>query len=277
MFCAVCKAAGKSEQEYTSHFVRESRDQNARVVCPVLLKTVCRYCKKTGHTKSHCKQLKARNDEREHQKKTASEFKPSKYEKGSFTIGEAIAPTISHSEENRKWLQKHCKHEPESKFPVFNSIFAQLDSDSEDEHLIFDKKAGPINKPIREQALPYGAMIRRSMKEEAEKPAAVEVAKIVKRIETKDVMLEFATSHPHKKEEPNENLSFNFLGDFDSWADAMDADESQNKDGEFHTPENYLSYAKSESDSSKKQVKFGVNMVFEFENDEEDRLARGGR
>lgn len=275
MFCAVCKAAGKSEEEYTSHFVRESRDQNAKVVCPVLLKTVCRYCKKTGHTKSHCKQLKARNEQREREKRTASEYKPSNYEKSSFTIGEVIAPTISHSEENRKWLEKHCKQESESKFPVFNSIFAELDSDSEDEDLIFDKNAGPINKPIREQALPYGAMIRRTMKQEAEKPATVEVANIVKRVETQDVTLEFATPHQDKKKDSKQDVSFNFLGDFDSWADAMEADNLQAE--EYHIPESYLSYGKSESVSSKKQVKFGENVVFEFENDEEDRLARGGR
>jgi len=67
-FCKVCKDAGKSEEEYTSHFVRATPDKNAPIVCPVLLSIECRFCGKNGHTESYCKDkeiLKKRKEKRE--------------------------------------------------------------------------------------------------------------------------------------------------------------------------------------------------------------------
>ena len=55
--CKFCKDAGKSEEEYTSHFLRESKDPNSRVTCPTLLAIECRYCFKKGHTISKCQKL----------------------------------------------------------------------------------------------------------------------------------------------------------------------------------------------------------------------------
>lgn len=56
-FCNFCKNAGKTESEYTSHFLRESKDPNSRIMCPTLLSMECRYCFKKGHTVSKCKKL----------------------------------------------------------------------------------------------------------------------------------------------------------------------------------------------------------------------------
>jgi hypothetical protein len=57
-FCKVCKDAGKSESEYTSHYTRESSDPNSRVICPTLLSQECRFCHKLGHTTKYCPILK---------------------------------------------------------------------------------------------------------------------------------------------------------------------------------------------------------------------------
>jgi len=54
-FCKICYDSGKSESMYNSHFVRESRDANSRVVCPTLLALQCRFCGVRGHTVSKCK------------------------------------------------------------------------------------------------------------------------------------------------------------------------------------------------------------------------------
>lgn len=54
-FCKICYDSGKSESMYNSHFVRESRDVNSRVVCPTLLALQCRFCGVRGHTVSKCK------------------------------------------------------------------------------------------------------------------------------------------------------------------------------------------------------------------------------
>ena len=55
-FCKLCQDAGKTEAEYTSHFVRSRPDMNGntKVTCPVLAATECRYCYKLGHTTKFC-------------------------------------------------------------------------------------------------------------------------------------------------------------------------------------------------------------------------------
>lgn len=59
-FCKVCFDAGKSEKEYTSHFVRSLPDINGKTVlnCKTLLSTQCRYCGETGHTAKYCNVIK---------------------------------------------------------------------------------------------------------------------------------------------------------------------------------------------------------------------------
>jgi 3-dehydroquinate dehydratase len=67
-FCPVCQAAGKTEKEYTSHFVKSEPGPNGKVVCPTLLSQVCRYCDKAGHTVGYCPIL-AENKLREEKEK----------------------------------------------------------------------------------------------------------------------------------------------------------------------------------------------------------------
>jgi hypothetical protein len=59
-YCKVCHDAGKSEKDYTSHFVRSAPGPNSKVVCPTLIAQECRYCFKTGHTVKFCPQLKSK-------------------------------------------------------------------------------------------------------------------------------------------------------------------------------------------------------------------------
>ena len=56
-FCKVCQDAGKTEKEYTSHYVRSAPGPNGVVVCPTLLSQECRYCYKRGHTVKFCSVL----------------------------------------------------------------------------------------------------------------------------------------------------------------------------------------------------------------------------
>lgn len=50
-FCAVCKAAGKSEAIYTTHNVKNS---SGKVTCMTLLSQRCENCNQHGHTKKYC-------------------------------------------------------------------------------------------------------------------------------------------------------------------------------------------------------------------------------
>jgi ribosomal protein L12E/L44/L45/RPP1/RPP2 len=65
--CKVCKDAGKSENEYSSHYVK---DLNGQVTCPTLLSQECRFCRRKGHTTSHCSEL-AKKKEKETRMLTA--------------------------------------------------------------------------------------------------------------------------------------------------------------------------------------------------------------
>jgi hypothetical protein len=56
--CKVCEDAGKSPMEFHNHWVRESREPDAKVTCPLLLSQKCNYCKKKGHTIKYCERLK---------------------------------------------------------------------------------------------------------------------------------------------------------------------------------------------------------------------------
>ena len=72
-FCKVCHDAGKTEAEYTSHFVRSLPDfnGNTKVTCPVLAATECRYCYKMGHTTKFCPVIEENNKRAKKEKPVA--------------------------------------------------------------------------------------------------------------------------------------------------------------------------------------------------------------
>jgi len=60
--CSYCKAAGKSEADYSNHWVKDK--VGGKVVCPALLANECGYCHAKGHTPKFCPKLKARDARR---------------------------------------------------------------------------------------------------------------------------------------------------------------------------------------------------------------------
>lgn len=72
-FCKVCHDAGKTESEYTSHFVRSLPDMNGKtkITCPILAATECRYCYELGHTTKFCPVLEE-NAKRSKKEKSVS-------------------------------------------------------------------------------------------------------------------------------------------------------------------------------------------------------------
>ncbi len=60
-YCKVCYDAGKSESEYTNHWVK---DLTGKTTCPTLLQTECRWCFKAGHIAKFCKELEKVNKEK---------------------------------------------------------------------------------------------------------------------------------------------------------------------------------------------------------------------
>jgi hypothetical protein len=107
-FCKVCQDAGKSESEYTSHFVRSLPDSygNTTVTCPVLAATECRYCYKKGHTAKFCPVIKENGNKADKEKSVA--IQPKKRVTSSASV-----PKVSNK---------------------FANSFAALDDDSDDEN-----------------------------------------------------------------------------------------------------------------------------------------------
>ena len=54
--CAHCTNLNRSRATPlpTDHYLRDNRDPNHRVICPVLKSTYCTNCGNKGHTRSHC-------------------------------------------------------------------------------------------------------------------------------------------------------------------------------------------------------------------------------
>lgn len=243
MFCSVCKKAGKSEAEYTSHFVRENRDPNSRVVCPILLATECRYCKGIGHTKSHCPILKRRNEQRSMQKESKFVFQP---QRKQATIADAVKTDTRtvQSEQAQQWVKKHSQSTHKSVLSTTQSRFAALDMDHDKSksQTAVREEFPSIGVSVSSTApLPYGKMIQRTATKEAtpsekkEKSVTFCLPKIEK-------------VTPQQEVTPEKEVTFDFIDDYLDWAD--EAEKTQD-DGNVEIPE----WAKSQSDDEKESKK----------------------
>ena len=107
-FCKVCLDAGKSEKEYTSHFVRASPEPGSKVVCPTLLAAECGYCHEVGHTPSCCKTLKAHQKAKrqEEQKEAPKPAPEKKTQKKQVARGFAALMEDSDDEQEVKKVEK---------------------------------------------------------------------------------------------------------------------------------------------------------------------------
>ena len=142
-YCKVCHDAGKTETEYTSHYVRETPEPSSRVVCPTLLCAECNYCYKIGHTPSCCPALKEKKrlDERSDKER------------------ERISRTREHAE------KKQQQQAPAPTARRFGGFSALADSSDDDEKLL---KAKSSKKKPREE---FPCLVSKLVKELASKAA----------------------------------------------------------------------------------------------------------
>jgi hypothetical protein len=61
-FCGVCKKAGKSEQEYTSHYTKSRPGPNGVTTCPLIMAAICKCCFTQGHFADHCSKRAVKDD-----------------------------------------------------------------------------------------------------------------------------------------------------------------------------------------------------------------------
>ena len=53
-YCGVCHKAGKTANEYESHFTKSLPGPAGVVTCPMILASVCKRCGNAGHFSDHC-------------------------------------------------------------------------------------------------------------------------------------------------------------------------------------------------------------------------------
>lgn len=123
--CVVCKSAGKSKAEYSSHWPRATNKPDAKTTCPYLLSVICGYCKGKGHTPKYC----PNSYQNEKRKKEEQRFKNAEARlymgvktaepPTSVTIKKqgkfSILATMMEEEEDNLARQAQEKHEAEQK------------------------------------------------------------------------------------------------------------------------------------------------------------------
>ena len=135
-FCKVCKDSGKSEEEYTNHFVRESASVDSAVVCPTLLAQSCRYCRKEGHTVKYCPALSSKfSSERSSNTKTFYNKKSSNLTKTSVSSSKK-SNVESSQESNDSDIKLTTKQIMSSNpFGALHDEENDVDSENDDETL----------------------------------------------------------------------------------------------------------------------------------------------
>lgn len=146
-FCKVCQDAGKTEDEYRSHFTRESPDPKSKVTCPTLLAQSCRYCFKNGHTVKYCAVLK---DNEKKQKRGEIGFQNSDRDKkaelkpkGKLNNKNVFMYLDSDSEEEDELVKEQVAEE----FPALITPVCRIQLSSTNYASVAAKPAAPNPKP----------------------------------------------------------------------------------------------------------------------------------
>ena len=69
-YCGVCFKAKQPASVYNSHWTRMNPNPRSPITCPLILQTVCNYCKNKGHSVNHCPVAEKKN-ERIHQRSSS--------------------------------------------------------------------------------------------------------------------------------------------------------------------------------------------------------------
>ena len=170
-FCKVCHDAGKSESEYTSHFVRSRPDMNGntKVTCPILAATECRYCYELGHTTKFCPILEENNKRSMKEKSVSIQYQKAEQRAYSRPIPEPVvekkyggifAAFGDESEESEKPVSKVAIPVPVDEFPALFGSKTALAKGSPDGlksavswAAMAEKPAVPVLKPIVKPAI----------------------------------------------------------------------------------------------------------------------------
>lgn len=104
-FCGVCFKAKQSAAIYNSHWTRMNPNPRSPITCPLILQTICHYCKNKGHSAKYCP-VAAKKQQAKGKRRRASSVS-SQLSSPSETNSVASSPAI----EKGSWLQAAMKSE----------------------------------------------------------------------------------------------------------------------------------------------------------------------
>ena len=165
-FCKVCHDAGKSESEYTSHFVRSRPDMNGKtkVTCPILAATECRYCYELGHTTKFCPVLEENNKRSKKEKSVSIQYQKAEQRAYSRPIPEPVVEkkysgafaALGDDSEEEKPVPKVAVTVPVDEFPALfgsKTATAPVAKSAVSWAAMAEKPAAPVLKPIVKPAI----------------------------------------------------------------------------------------------------------------------------
>jgi hypothetical protein len=223
-FCKVCHDAGKSENEYTSHGLKNER---GIVICPILLEQCCRYCDKKGHTVKYCPTLSKNTKEDKKQENKKEYFKRDtnvkaikdkniKKNKNFF-----MALCDDSSDEEHKKISNNKNNQMNKKSRVVDN-FPALSSTKQ------TKNNTNIN------TLNFKNIISITQEQEAKEKALKEEEEIFRRLNTKKIN--------HKEIQviaPPETTIAEAVTRKRNWADVYSSDEEEDEEEEKEYQSNY--------------------------------------
>ena len=126
-FCKVCYDAGKTEREYTSHFIKSKPGNDGKVVCPYLLSLECTYCKKKeGHTARYCPVLAAKKTTQvAESKRPVYDQDGWEVKKGAKHQEQQQAPVQQKQAPVKQQAQLASVHRPQSTFSVLAAMMVK--------------------------------------------------------------------------------------------------------------------------------------------------------
>jgi Nanos RNA binding domain len=139
-YCKVCHDTGKTESEYRSHYTRETKDPNSKILCPTLLAMECRYCCKKGHTVKYCAILK-KNDKKSQPDRILSKLILDMHEPKKQTNTNKFAEFGSDTDSEDEEQEQEQKEE-------FPSLLNQQNLQPKSINFKAALEADAINKPL---------------------------------------------------------------------------------------------------------------------------------
>jgi len=109
-YCGVCFKAKQSATIYNSHWTRMNSNPRSPITCPLILQTVCKYCKNKGHSAKYCP-VAAKKEQRRNRSRASSvsSLAPSlsdisEREERETSSSEVVASSLN-TTGHRSWLQ----------------------------------------------------------------------------------------------------------------------------------------------------------------------------